>query len=143
MQPQAKWYECCDEDEDDEYRTNAASAGYWYGKCCGLGNSRQRFERKCNILGRLEALRRLFFHAMAQEALERRSDSSGQGRKLRRFFVQDRGHRLGAGVTLERPLSVQHFVKNAAETEDIGTVIGGFALDLLWRHVAKCPHHLA
>ena len=80
---------------------------------------------------RLKALTGLLLHAVAHNAFESGSDGTSFNCKFWRIFVQDGRHRLGAGVALECALAVQHLVKNAAETEDVGPVIGGIALHLL------------
>ena len=50
---------------------------------------------------------------------------------------------LGAGTALEGTLAAKHFVENAAEAEDVGTMIGRLAPHLLRRHVSRGAENLS
>src|SRR5690349_24763394 len=80
---------------------------------------------------------------MAHDALQCGRDRSRVPDKLRRIFVQDGGHRLRAGVPIERTLPLEHFVENAADTENIRAMLGGLALHPLRRHVSHRTQYLA
>ena len=54
--------------------------------------------------------------------------------------LQDRAHRLGGRVAMERALARQHLVKNRAKREYVRSGIGRLALHLLGRHIAERSH---
>ena len=58
-------------------------------------------------------------------------------------LLQNRTHRLHGSIAIERALAGKHFVKNRAETEEIGAVVGALSLHLLGRHVADRSHYHA
>jgi hypothetical protein len=87
--------------------------------------------------------RRLFFEAMANDAFESGDDGGGARGKIRRVVVEDGGHGLSGGVALEGALAGDHFVQDAAETEDVGAMIDGFAANLLGGHVADRAEDLS
>ena len=52
-------------------------------------------------------------------------------------------HGFNRGLAAEGPFAREHLVKNRAETEKIGAVVGVLSLHLLRRHVADRTHHHA
>src|SRR5450432_1892992 len=80
---------------------------------------------------------------MADDALERGTGSDIGAGKLGRIFVEDGGHGLGAGMAFEGALAAKHFVEDAAEAEDVGTVVDGYAANLFGGHVAECSENLS
>ena len=92
---------------------------------------------------RLKALPRLLLHAVAHNPFQSRWDGEASAGKLGGFLIQDCGHGLGAGVVLERTLAIEHFVQNAAETENVRAMVRGVAPHLFRRHVADGPQNLA
>jgi hypothetical protein len=65
------------------------------------------------------------------------------GGKVLRILVEDGGHGFGRGIALEAAPAAEHFVQDAAETEDVGAMIDGTAANLLWGHVTDGAGNLA
>lgn len=85
---------------------------------------------------RLEALLRALLEAAPQDALDARREHTLRARLLQRVQLQDRDHRLGRAVALERPAPEEHLVEDGAEGEDVGAMVGGQAAELFGGHVS-------
>ena len=105
----------------------------------GAGGSR---ERERDILRGLKALGRILLHAVADDALQSEWNGGIAARPLRIVF-QNRTHRFGGRLAVERAPSAEHLVDDGAQAEDIGPVIGRGAAHLLGRHVADGAEHKA
>jgi hypothetical protein len=97
-----------------------------------LGHAADGFPERTHHLGRL--------------LLEAALDHPRQPRRARvgqraRVLAQDRGHRLGGGLALERSPPRQHLVHDAAQREDVRPRVGHVPAHLLGRHVAHRPEH--
>ena len=55
--------------------------------------------------------------------------------------MQNGGHGFRAGIAFEGALPTDHFVQNAAEAENVGQVIRGFAANLFRGHVSDGPEN--
>ena len=73
----------------------------------------------------------------------RRRNVGSRAGELGRVFLEDRRHRVGGRVALERALAGQHFVEHRAEGEQIAARVDGLPAHLLGRHVADRAHHRA
>ncbi len=94
-------------------------------------------------LGRVAmAVAGLLLQAAARDPGER---GRGQPRRVqsRRRIAQDRGHRLGAAVLVERPLTRQHLDQHGSEGEQVRTRVERSGSYLLRRHVGHRPDELA
>ena len=77
--------------------------------------SRHGFQRKRHIARRLKALLRLLLKTAADDAIDRRRDSTNAFCEVRGIVLQNRGHRLGSGVARECAATREHFVDHDAE----------------------------
>ena len=91
----------------------------------------RRHRRPAPVRLRVQALRDRLVHAVG----ERRSLRPG-----RQHAGADRGAQLGEITTRERPLAVQRLPCGGAEAEDIGSLVGGLAAQLLGGHVRGRAH---
>jgi hypothetical protein len=78
---------------------------------------------------------------MTNDAVECRGQIRPHGHELRRILREDRRHRVGRRVAVERPLAAHHLVEHGAEREHVGARVHRLAAHLLGRHVADGPHH--
>ena len=88
----------------------------------------------------LESFVRLLLEAVADQSSERRNLRIGAA-ELGRFILKDGVQRVAGRHALERRESRQHFVKDDAETEDVGAMIDAKTACDLRRHVRDRPHH--
>ena len=95
---------------------------------------------ECDVSGRLESTLAVLLQAMLDDPLESRGNVSPRLRELRRLPHQDRRHRLGVRVSLERFPAREQLVEDRPEREDVRAVIDRKPLHLLGRHVAHRPH---
>src|SRR5450432_1365118 len=77
-----------------------------------------------DVAGGLEALVRILFEAMADDAFERGRDGTVGLGQLGRILFEDGAHGFDGAVAVEGALAGEHFVEDGAETEDVGTVVG-------------------
>ncbi len=96
-------------------------------------------EAERDVLRGLETVFRSLLQAVLDEQIEGGRRCRGLAR-LGGIVAQDRGHRLGRRVPVERLPARQHLVENHPERENVGTVIDAQALDLLGRHVVERSH---
>ncbi len=75
---------------------------------------------------------RSFLQAPPDDALNRRGDVAGEGR---RFFLENRVHGFHGRIAPEGAHSSHHLVEDGAKAEDVRAGIREFAAHLLWRHV--------
>ncbi len=68
------------------------------------------------------------------DAIERWRNRAGDER--RRVVLENRAHALDRGIAAKGVMPREHFVEDRAKRKDVGAVVGGFATDLLGRHVA-------
>ena len=78
---------------------------------------------------------RVFVQAAAKQPTNLRRNVGGELVEVG-IGLEDRREGVGHGVTLEHPLSGQHFEQHAAERPDVGSSIGGFTPGLLRAHIA-------
>ena len=111
-------------------------------RCAARRGRRRELLRKteCDVPGRLESTLAVLLEAVFDDPLERRGDVSPRLRELGRLPHQDRRHRLGVRVSLERLPAREQLVENRPEREDVRTVIDREPFHLLGRHVAHRPH---
>jgi len=74
------------------------------------------------------------------ELVECRRRCSALGGQLRRILAQNRRHRLGDGLALERASTGDHFEEQASQREDVGARVGRLSLGLLRGHVPDRAH---
>ncbi len=115
-----------------------------HGHITGLKLSRaERFfellELVADVLARLEAPLRVFSEATAQKLGQIQRYRRLQIRCRLRSVLDDRRERRRRRIAMEWALSRQHFIKEDAEREDVGSLIDVFAFRLLRRHVAHRP----
>ena len=89
----------------------------------------------------MEALLRVLLETVPDDALEAGRDVLVRDGEVRRVFLQDRRHRVGGRVAVERAPAREHLVEDRAEGEDVAARVGGLAADLLGRHVAERAEH--
>ena len=82
-----------------------------------------------------------FLEASLQDALPGRSGQHTRRRDVGRILLEDRRHRFGGGVALERAASGEHLVEDAAQREDVGAMIAALPANLLGRHVTDRAEH--
>ena len=98
-------------------------------------------EGEREVVRRVETLLGILLDAMPHDALETRRDALVRDGKIRRFFPEDRRHRLGRRVAAERSLAREHLVEDGTEGKDVRPGVGGLAFHLLGRHVTERAHH--
>src|SRR6185369_1104574 len=111
--------------------------GAWLNSRGGLG---QRLQAKRQIASRLEALRRVLFQAMSNNAVERRWNVASGLAELRHVFLQYRSHGIGGSFAMKCLLAGDHFIKNSTKRENIGAPVCRFSPHLLGRHVPRRSH---
>ena len=107
------------------------------------GAAGERLERKRHIARRLESLARILLETMANDAIQSRRDVGSSAGEVGRVLLEDRGHRLGGRVALERTLAGQHFVEHRSQGKQIAPRVGDLSTHLFGRHVADRAHHRA
>ena len=78
----------------------------------------------------------MFLEAAANDPIEWLRNGAAARRELGDVLLQDRRHRFGGGVALERTPAGEHLEQHRAQREDVGAVIDPGAAHLLGRHVA-------
>jgi hypothetical protein len=82
-------------------------------------------------VSRLEALLRPLLETVMDDAIQSRRQARVRLQQIGGIVLEDGVHRLGRGVPLEGAAPRQHLVENGPEGEDVGTLVGGEAADLL------------
>ena len=88
------------------------------------------------IARRLEAVFGPLLQTVQHHPLERHRERRRDLRERRRVFAQNRGQRLGGRLAQKRARPGQHLVKDAAEREDVRSMVGLLSSGLLGRHVS-------
>ncbi len=101
----------------------------------------ESFESEGDVVRGMEPLLGILLDRVPDDPLEAGRDALVRDGEVRRFFPQDRRHRLGRRVAVERSPAREHLVEDGAEGEDVRPGVGGLALHLLRRHVAERPEH--
>src|SRR5579863_8856492 len=86
---------------------------------------------------RLEALARIFGERHKNNLIERLRNSWAQDDRGFRHFLKMSSHHRVIAVRLEGKLARHHFVERYAKRIQVGTIVGGIALHLFWRHVIE------
>ena len=89
------------------------------------------------IARRLEAVFGPLLQTVQYHPLERHRERRRDLRERRRVFAQNRRQRLGGRLAQKRARPGQHLVEDAAEREDVRSMVGLLSPRLLGRHV---PH---
>src|SRR6202011_549670 len=96
-----------------------------------------RLQREGEITRRLEALIRVLFEAMTDDAIE----LGGQARidlpKRRRIVPQNGSHRVDRRSSIESGPARRHLVENTSEGEDVRARVGAVCANLLGSHVSN------
>ena len=94
-------------------------------------------------LRRLEPKLWRLLEASPDDPQERRRDAGSGCLEISGLSRQDRAHRVRGGFLSERALAADHLVEQAAEREQVRTVVDRPAPHLLWSHVPDRPEHCA
>jgi hypothetical protein len=78
---------------------------------------------------------------MPDHAIEPRRDVPVRLGKVWRLPRQDRAHRVGGRLAVERAVTREHLVEDRAEGEDVASRVGRLSPHLLRRHVAERAEH--
>src|SRR5262245_48533671 len=78
---------------------------------------------------------------MADDAVESWRQLGAGARENWRIGLQDRRHRLGDRLALERAPPSEHLIEDGAERKQIGAGIDGLSPDLFRSHVASGTQH--
>ena len=95
------------------------------------------FQCGAERVGGLEAAAGILGHAHQDDLVERRREIAAERDRRRRIGVELRGHQRVLRIGVEWDLAGEHFVERGAEGVDVGAGVGGFAADLLGRHVVE------
>ena len=126
---------------DPESRRTDRRRGYPFGARDRRGGLLQEVER--DVPRRLEPAIPVLLQAVLDDPVESRRNVPTRLRQLRRLVPEDRRHRLGARVPLERLPAREHLVEDRPEREDVRAVVDRQSPHLLGRHVARGPHDRA
>ena len=120
-------------------------AGSLHHRCIGRSqNVRQVFLLVAQVMIEVAS----GFVARAGILLMAARDGPPQGQRnfsveRRRFLSEDGRHGLRGGFPGKRPAPACQLVKQGAERELVGTMIGGDTAGLLRAHIGHCAHHRA
>jgi hypothetical protein len=101
------------------------------------GDAGERLEIEREVARGLKALLRILLEAVPHDPLDAGRNVRVRQRDLGRIFLEDRGHRVGRRVSLERPLAREHLVEDRAEREDVRARVRRPSAHLLRGHVAE------
>ena len=126
-----------------------ASPGYGLRSSISCGardrgpTAERRLERQRQVVRRAEALLAILLETPPHDPADGRRHPARERRQLRRRLLQDRRHRRDRAVPVERVLPAQQLVQHDAQREDVRAMVDRQAAQLLGRHVADRPQHLA
>ena len=89
------------------------------------GRAGEGLQVEREVVRRVEALLGVLLEAVADDPLEARRDVLVRDGEVRRVLLQDRRHRVGGRVAVERALAREHLVEDRAEGEDVAARVGG------------------
>lgn len=77
------------------------------------------FQIKRNIARGMKARLGILLQTVLHNALQRRRNVTICLAQLRRFFLQNRAHRVGGSVAMEGALAGEHLVENRSKAENV------------------------
>jgi hypothetical protein len=96
-----------------------------------------------DIVGAIPAVVGIFGQAPLDGPVERRWRHRLKLGDWLRLARHDRADEARLALAHEGPLARRHLVQHAAESPDVGAMVGLLSLELLGRHVLERPEHRA